>query len=1057
MSTFSSPKLASVHVLETTNSFKVYNASAGSGKTYALVKNYLSTILQSPANDAYKHLLAITFTNKAVAEMKNRIVTHLTHFADYQKDNTLESMQYQLCEELNWSPRRLKEKSAGILKNLLHNYAAFSIETIDSFNHRLLRTFAKDMGLNTNFEVSLDVDLMLQEAVDKLLAQAGTREELTQILIDFALYKTERDKSWDIAHDLFNIAKVLKNETDYQFAAQLKQKSPEDFDCLKNSLIAQKKQAQKSYKTESKKILTLLEDSGIDPAAFSRKSLPNYFSNLLNDKFPANWEAAWMRDLGEKEPYKKSASESDKTAIDAITKTLITGFETTKKAVIELEFTQKLLDRLTPHQLLQEIYNSFETIKKEQNLLPISAFNRYIQEQIKDQPAPFIYERLGEWYRHFYIDEFQDTSRLQWENMAPLITNALSQQYANNEQGSLLLVGDAKQSIYRWRGGEPEQFIALSSGQSGFPVKPDTITLNKNFRSHKVIIDFNNQFFTYAAQNLDQEAYKKLYLNDNAQVFNNLSAGFVQIDFIPKGKQAEMDQVYVQETVLLVKQCLAQGYRYQDICVLAPKKNQNGLVAQGLREAGIPIVSAESVLLKNAGLVKLLIAMLQLNAAPANKELQLQFYCLLQEHCLQQQALHDVLKTAIDTYNNSMEAALSNFGFDFNRDHLNSLGLYDALEYGIRALHLTHKITAFERFLLDIAHDYEQHNEASFTAFLDYWEKKQDSLSVQFPEHMNAVQLMTIHKAKGLEFPVVIFPFADANFARSRDETLWFPLNSDQYCGFEFLQIPFSKSIANYGQTGLELYEHIANQQYFDQLNVLYVALTRAANQLFVLTSTKEPGNSSFGALLCDFLNHKGSWSPNQTRYTFGAPTPPTNKRSQAKGYVEDRFISSAKESHNINLVAAPTKTMFDSSYQARATGQRLHDLLAQIFTLDDLDPLFNRLEALGKTTPEILEQDYIVLKQLIHHPKLSAYFAQDITVKNEVDLIDSQGNILRPDRLCFMNNGSISILDYKFGQEDSSYRNQVEAYAHVLIQMGYTIADKVLVYCNQEIQLDSW
>ncbi len=1044
-------------MLNSTSNFIVYNASAGSGKTYALVKNYLQTILSYPGGDGYKHLLAITFTNKAVAEMKDRIINHLTEFASFKTGDRIGSMHNDLCQEMGKNPEQLGVKSAIILKSILHNYAGFSVETIDSFNHRLLRTFAKDLGLNSNFEVSLDVDLLLQEAVDQILAQAGTDPELTKTLIDFALYKAEQDKSWDISFDLFNMATILKNESDYQRVMQLSQTSKEAFKCLEEQLNSEIKRNTGIITQSAKHVLDLLDEQGIAHGSFSRKTIPNFFINAMADKLPGEWSAVWMTTLGQKAPYTQKTPEDQKAAIDGILEHIITAFNAIKEAGLKNQFAKMLLNKLTPHALLSHIYASFEAVKTAQNVLPISAFNKRIHQEIKDQPAPFIYERMGEWYRHYFIDEFQDTSSMQWQNLEPLIANALSQQYDSGTQGSLLLVGDAKQSIYRWRGGEPEQFMQLSQGASDFPIPAHLVNLKTNYRSHKEIIGFNNAFFTYAAKYLEQQAYCDLYLQDSKQLFNTRDKGYVQIDFVPPGDKSQKEEAYVALSVTYVKQAIDQGYSLSDICILAPKKDQISAVAQALNQEGIPFVSAESVLLKNAAIVQLLIALIRLNNAPTNKELQLEFYSILQVQCLSGLELHHVLVTALYSFNSDLTATMQHFGFDFSQDTLNSLGLYDALEYCIRNLKIEEKCTAYERFLLNHAHDFEQQQEASFNSFLAYWDKKADSLSVQFPEGMNAVQLMTIHKAKGLEFPVLIFPFADSEFIKTHNQTVWFPLDPDRYCGFNEFELPFSKKLAQINQVGEHLYNKVANQQYFDRLNVLYVALTRAANQLFIITTAKEPGSKDFGGLFCDYLNSIGLWNSAQTQYSFGSPTPAPPAALEQQSNKELPFITTAKETHSIQLVAAPTKTVFDNDYKARIQGQRLHDLLAQINTLDDLNPLFNRLEALGLTSTNQLEQDKAQIFKVLTHPDLQPYFAANITVKNEADLIDDQGNLHRPDRLCFHPDGSISILDYKFGQQDSSYRNQLDTYASVLTSMGFVVFKKILVYCNQEIVLDTW
>src|SRR5690606_2991322 len=386
--------------------------------------------------------------------MKQRIVETLVNFSEEKSVVEPLPMMLKISEETGKSLVEIQAQSKKILKNLLHNYAAFSVETIDRFNHRLIRTFARDLKLATNFEITLETNELLAEAVDLLLSKAGENKEITKVLLDFALEKTDDDKSWDISRDIANAAKLLYDENESGHVSILKQKSLEDFLEFKKQLILKKKKLSEAIETIASETVQLIDESGLQFDDFSGSYLPKHFQNLSIGRYDLNFGAKWQETMGEKPLYPGRVSAAIGGIIDELTPNFIANFQQTKAFVFQLLLVENMLKNITPLSVINLVNHEIETIKEEKNVLPISEFNSLINKEIKNQPAPFIYERLGEKYRHFFIDEFQDTSKLQWENLIPLIDNALSQQLEPTS-GSLLLVGDAKQSIYRWRGGLP--------------------------------------------------------------------------------------------------------------------------------------------------------------------------------------------------------------------------------------------------------------------------------------------------------------------------------------------------------------------------------------------------------------------------------------------------------------------------------------------------------------------------------------------------------------------------------------------------------------------------
>src|SRR5690606_26500123 len=450
-------------ILEKT-AFTIYNASAGAGKTHTLVKEYLKILLgYSNKDDAYRNVLAITFTNKAVNEMKSRIISCIYAFTL----TDIPKKEYQLLEQIiaetHFTEAYIREKSKRILKNIIHNYAGFDISTIDKFTHKVIRSFAFDLNLPFHFEVSLDTEALLQEAVDAIIAKAGIDEELTKLLIDFSISKADDDKSWDVTNELMDIGRLLLNENNKQELEAFEDVDMQTFLTLKNWLHEQINQLNNEAATLAKNALELLENNDVDLKSFSGGYFPKHLMGIVDGNFNNTNKKYYLP-----EDIKINKTAKDKEVIEQLIPLLLSTTGKIYSLYGKIYFYEAFLKNLVPLSLLNSISNEIKRIQDEQQILSISQFNRIIYDELKNQPAPFIYERLGEKYRHFFVDEFQDTSQMQWQNLVPLIDNALSGQDDYGKEGSLMIVGDPKQAIYRWRGGKAEQFIELSADGDPF-------------------------------------------------------------------------------------------------------------------------------------------------------------------------------------------------------------------------------------------------------------------------------------------------------------------------------------------------------------------------------------------------------------------------------------------------------------------------------------------------------------------------------------------------------------------------------------------------------------
>lgn len=1031
--------------------FIVYNASAGSGKTFVLVKSFLIKILSSQQKDYYKHLLAITFTNKAVAEMKQRVITSLIHFSLEETPQASESMLDVIALETGLSKLEINARSKRILKHLLNHYSLFSVETIDHFNLRLLRTFARDLKLPPNFEVSLESPQLILKAIDRLINKAGQDEEITKLLIDFALQKTDEDKSWDIAIDLNKAAKLLTIENDLPFIDSLKTKSISDFKELQKQLYGKVKESELMAIAEAQTILTIFQQNGLERSHFSGGYSFDFFVKIAEGNFNVNFGLGWQNNLGIKPLYKAKEDSFIAEKIDKITPQIIIGFNKIEKSVSSILLFQNILKNLVPLATVNLINQELQLIKEEEGVLPISEFNRIISKEVKNEPSPYIYERLGERYRHFFIDEFQDTSLLQWQNLIPLVDNALSQNYTEENTGSLLLVGDAKQSIYRWRGGLPEQFIELCHVENPFPsVAKETRNLETNYRSCKQIIAFNNEFFSFVAPFFGDDSYQKIYEEGNKQLTNSDCEGFVSINFIEPTLKEEAYEEYVQKVYETVLDLESRGCPKKDICILTRKKEEGVAVSEFLVANNISVVSEETLLLQNSEIVKMLVNLLQLSLFPEQDNIKIHVLEFLFNHLEIDAEKHNFYAEHIGFPLSKLEETLKNNNLTFRFEKVASLGLYESFEYFIYSLQLHTIADAYVLHFMDWVFQQSQNAQLDKQEFLSYWETQKDKVSLSFNSNQeDAIQVMTIHKSKGLEFPVVIFPFADLDIYKEIEPKAWYPWREN---GFDDLLINFNKEVENYSEVGSYITQLRRNTLELDNINLLYVAFTRAEKELYIFAKDESLKKTpkKYNQFLKLFLENKSLWNDGLDTYSFGLKHTwaISEKIDESLYSVAPYFVSLPYD--KLLRISSMGKYALDKEVQASiGFGNSIHDAMAKIFWEDDLEFVLKELKGniQNKENIPLIEN---TLKNIVTHPKLNALFLKEDTVYNERDIITPFG-VIRPDRINIHSNNSITLLDYKTGAQNISHANQINTYADALLEMGFTIKEKLIVYLEKE------
>ncbi|MBG6186586.1 UvrD-helicase domain-containing protein [Flavobacterium sp. CAN_S2] len=1043
-------------------SFSIYDASAGSGKTYALVKEYLKIILVAPKNDAYRNILAITFTNKAVHEMKSRIVGSLSEFAKDEPSAKAQDLMQDLSIDTELSIIQIKTKSQQIIKHIIHNYAAFDISTIDKFTHKVIRAFAHDLNLPMTFEVTLDTENLLIEAVDAIIAQAGEDETLTKLLIDFTMEKTDDDKSWDISREILETGRLVLNENNRNEITHFQDKSIAEFVEIKTKLSEACKDLEKQTIVFAEEALTLIDKNGIDVKSFSRGTFPNHINSIQQGKFnPKNKTFHEFDDIA----INKTAK--DRAIIENLIPEFLQILTKVYTAFEKINFYKAFLKNITPLSLLNTVSNELAKIQEEQNVLSISEFNAIIHREIQNQPAPFIYERLGERYRHFFIDEFQDTSEMQWQNLIPLIDNALSGQDDFGVKGTLMIVGDPKQSIYRWRGGKAEQFIELSKDQNPFN-NPDKRLehLDKNYRSYSQIIEFNNDFFKLISNEFEHLDYKDLYENHSHQKTNDKTGGYVNISFIPKVETSEDDEetldktdLYVFATLNTIQKTLKEGFQYKDIVILTRKRSQGIAIANYLTEQGIPLLSSETLMIQNATEVRLIIHLLKYLKNNSDLESKANFLQYLAQNSQDKLPIHDFIAQGMALFQETdFEEWLMSFDVSLSFQNIRKKSLYEAVETIITKF-LNPKVSnAYVQYFLDIVLERDIRNQAGISDFLNFWDKNAEKFSIPSPEGTNAVRIMTIHKSKGLEFPVVIFPFAEEDYNRKPKDKLW--LNAEeQDFGLPKVLIDNSSAVEGFGEEAAEVYNQKKQEELLDNINVLYVALTRAEEQLYVisnmnLSSKGELPKNNMCSFFINYLDNKVGFDENQLEYEFGN----SMKLSAGKEHVDtSKTIPLVPEILNPkNIKIAQREALMWGTHQQEAIeyGNVIHEILSFVKTKNDVDLAITKSIENGLITFAQKEIVFNTIQEIVNHSELEICFAEGNEVLNEQTIIQKEGRTIKPDRMVLTKNKEVLLLDYKTGTHNVKYQQQLENYQTAIELMGYKVTKKALIYIGKEIDV---
>ncbi|CAN5913353.1 UvrD-helicase domain-containing protein [soil metagenome] len=1045
--------------------FTVYRSSAGSGKTFTLVREYLRIALTDTFDppQRYRKILAITFTNKAAAEMKERIIRSLKELSNPDAGK-ISPMSVALKEELKLDSLTLATRSSNLLRAILHNYTDFAIGTIDSFTHRIVRAFAHDLRLPVNFEVETDADKLIREAVDILVGKIGDDPQLTELLVQFSARKADEEKTWQIEYELREIGKELVNEEGARNAELLRGLSIENFMHINEKLKKSRDNFEAKIIAIAKEAVGIISGAGLvmDDFSFKKAGIAGRFfafsKGELDKLGEPNKNIEKLFSGGKW--FSGDASKGSQAVITSLQDTL-GGLWKKIEAVKEEEypayvFHKMLLQNIYAIAVLNEIERIIFSFRSEQNILHISEFNRIISRIVFAEPVPFIYERLGEKYSNYLIDEFQDTSVVQWQNLLPLLENSLAGNFFN------MLVGDGKQAIYRWRGGEVEQFaklpVVIDPSQNPLVKEREQSLvrnfseqhLGKNFRSKSEIVQFNNSFFRFLSERLGA-ASKLIYDKLEQEHVPANEGGYIRIEEL-EPQEEEKNEIYIAKTLERIQLLNAEGWAYAAIAVLVRTNNEGSMIAGALIENKIPVLSSDSLLLKQSAIVSFMVSILRCIDFPGDELAGAQVLEYLVSTKRIVLPLHECLRQYNEARNNLQEVLLkNNIRLDLLR--CSRLPIYQRCEEIITCFNLGDKADSYLVFFLDEILNYTNSRSKDKNDFFAYWEDRSKVASVVVPAGMNAVTVMTIHKSKGLEFPVVILPFANWKIEKHNVKK-WITFSDPEIPELNTALIPLTQELLK--TPFADVYEEERDKTLLDSLNVLYVGMTRPEHRLYVFTEMlgdKEVASVSwfFKAALermnIAFVDHV---------VELGKIAPPEKRKEQELVCIRPEKIQSHSWENRVQIRSASSDHWdVEDAPGSRDKGNLLHEILAHITTIDDIDSAIEKAIQDGYTNAQEGKELAVLLRQLIALPELATSFSGNGKIRRETELLLPDGKRLRPDRV-IENSQETIILDYKTGEPNERYKKQLNGYAEVLMQMGYTNIKKKIVY-TETLKVESW
>lgn len=1052
-------------------SFVIYRSSAGSGKTRTLAKEYLSLALRFKAQ-YFKHILAVTFTNKATQEMKDRILDYLNDFSTGKQNELAE----ELKAELQLDDFAFRDHAQNVLSEILHSYSQFSISTIDAFFQKVIRSFTREAGLAGDYRLEITQDEVMEEVIDDLIDELGNNQQLTDWVVRFATENLENEKQWDIRKNLIDFSREIFREEYKHIEDQVSAKTaePEYFNNLLKKLRMHRNEFVDTVEGKAQEVLGIFQREGFTEGDFKyshggifgvfRKlrrigSLSDFKETIDGKRITNEYQSA--ANWGKKEsPHFKRINQLAGEKLIGILNEIVEYAQKNLKQALSADMA---LAGFYAFGLIADISRKLRDYKNENNLMLLADAPKFLNGVIQDSDTPFIYEKVGSFYRHYLIDEFQDTSGLQWKNFYPLLTNGLDQGYKS------LVVGDVKQAIYRWRGGDLKLLQEEVESQVGSE-RIQTNVLESNFRSSAAVVFFNNALFREAASivaadtgyRLSEEVYR-----DVSQKVARMHEGFVQVQFFPDTKDDEWRQTALETIPSMLERLQDAGIALKDIAMLVRRREEGQDIVRYLMDFKnsekakkgyrYDVVSNESLRVDGAASVRLITSAMRFLLNPdddiARAEVAYEYF-----------RIHKTSRTFTEIFavtNQSVFDSLLPPAFGRQKIALKKLPLYELTEALIRIFELQEQsgefayIQAFQDAVLKFA----TRERNDLESFLEFWEAKRNETVIKVPEAVDGAQILTIHKSKGLQFKYVIIPFCWWNMDHEfgKNPYLWVKAEEAPFENAGFVPVKYSSKMK---QTYFERYykeEH--TRSYLDNLNLLYVALTRAEAGLLVMAPFKgrssrdsEAGKTSSQLLLEGILqneNLKKDWDDVTKLYRVGTlVAPPASKKETTVDNIQ--LTTFPAYAWNEKLVIRQTaKEFFKEPGEQRTKinyGIHLHSILSRIRYASDLPSIFDTLLSEGLITEEDRGPLKRQIDELLMNPEIAGWFSDDWEVRTEVPILTPGGIENRIDRLMIRNKKAV-IVDFKTGEPSKADQRQVLDYIDILRKMNFIEVEGFLLY----------
>ena len=1047
--------------MNSNNPFIIYKSSAGSGKTYTLTMEYLKLALEFPT--AFRHILAVTFTNKATQEMKERILRELGRLK--VAVNPAEKMDAVLLQHLAVTPEELQKRAKATLSAILHDYSAFSVSTIDSFFQRIIRAFAREIDLQAKFDVELDQDGVLDRLVDRLIVQVASDEFLHRWLVTYAVEQIQEGKSWDIRRNIKSLGKQLFQEAFKRYSAEIKEflKDKKNVEDLQRYIFRQRQLILEQARDMNTVANEIREGNGLVWEDFKggSRSFALKFDQLGEPLMPIPDLSPTQRDMSDDPEDWYTKTSKLKTQIEAA---VAQGLAVLWGQFLPLKAQWNTIEAIRKNffvfGVFKNLLEELDNLKQEENILLISDANDFLKEITADIDAPFIYEKVGNKFQNYLIDEFQDTSGFQWASFRPLLVNTLSQGHTN------LLVGDVKQSIYRWRGGEMRLLLDQVESELGH-YGVDILNLDTNYRSLPAIVAFNNVLFQTFPDQLSEVLENSLGILDGgllhkayADVSQQVAPakqkasfkGKVRLEFLAADSEEEDDlttqEMQVARIPGMVMELQEKGFRPKDIAFLVRTKKEGLLVADALVGYGLEhptspfsfdVLSDEALLVSKSTSVKCLVAGFRfLSDSSDEVHLWTMWYhwSVLYGRPVDHELFH--------------HATVPSFMADKFNDFI-------ALEAKWRQLPLLELVDVMTEFLgftklgmeraylsafKEGIYDFVGKNRADLAGFLDWWENQQDKLTVKIPEGHDAMRILTIHKSKGLQFKVVLMPFLNWKIVdNAKGNIVWTLFNPENEPLNAVIPLTITKALED--SFFRSTYQEEVLMNFLDTLNLVYVAATRAEEVFWGLSPYFKPSSKATFPTLAANLHQVvrsssalldgvplGSYYDEERRvFDFGewpadsaaliSNPPPYPLRWEYRSWSDLLQVKTYPGDMNEEGMYQRSKGNF---------GTMIHRLLEVSKTQRDILLGLDELFFEGVLDRE--EKDHIQtkIKELFSSSKFQSWFEGNGEILTEQGILLPGGNHKRPDRIIIYPD-EVEVVDFKTGAPRETYLFQIRDY----------------------------